>query len=782
MENQEVDNNFRVEQFKIFYELLTCNAPTGYTPWFFPCEKNGKNPDALAILKINPDSRGSWHHESARLNKEQAIELIKQGYNIGISARKNDKLIIGDIDNPGLINQLPHTLTTTSRKRCGGHFFGWDKDGSAKVNIPTDNGEIRSDNQYVLSCGSYVPFNLENEKDRKAFDGLTEDAKNDPYLGYYTIRNQIIPNELTFNDLPKFFREKQNENLESNLRIKQTEETKEFKGEGKYSELFKLKVSDIIGLIPEKQRFGHPLHESDTDSNFSLSKDGTLGHCWRHLVSLNAVQFLCVKVGYAKCEDAGTPHKGIGFSKLKGDKKAFEVAYNEALKLGLIKEWIAPQKNNVVIMSKFSPVPYAEKLMSDHEFLYDKHERFWIYDNNSGLWKEDADKFIKNRLRLYLLGDELQKANYCDEIVKYIQDLTWKDIDPTEDTKNLIAFNNCLFDLNTCEILNFDKKYFITNKIKIDLDENFKECSLIDKFFEELVGNENKITLYELIAYCLVRDYPYQKFWILHGIGKNGKSAYLNLIRKVIGDENISVETPQNLSSRPFSIGYLWNKLANISSDIPYTQLENLNTLKELTGNDVVGCERKYKSAFGFRNFAKLIFSGNELPQVNDKSYAFYRRVYILQFNNQIQNPDPNIIDKITTSEQLQGLAWKIIQILKDMKNRNYVFTIDPNEDEMKQLYENLSNPLNRFINECCEQNRDYSVLKFEFADAFNKWASQKGLRVWNERDVNREMAHRYSETRKPTESYDKESQSIQIKHYRAWEGLDFKKSTEITK
>ena len=53
-------------------------------------------------------------------------------------------------------------------------------------------------------------------------------------------------------------------------------------------------------------------------------------------------------------------------------------------------------------------------------------------------------------------------------------------------------------------------------------------------------------------------------------------------------------------------------------------------------------CERKYKNSFGFKNFAKLIFSGNELPQVNDKSYAFYRRVYILQFNKQISVPDPN--------------------------------------------------------------------------------------------------------------------------------------------
>jgi len=44
--------------------------------------------------------------------------------------------------------------------------------------------------------------------------------------------------------------------------------------EGKYTELFKLKVSDIIGLTPSNKRTGHPLHPSDTDANFSLSKDG----------------------------------------------------------------------------------------------------------------------------------------------------------------------------------------------------------------------------------------------------------------------------------------------------------------------------------------------------------------------------------------------------------------------------------------------------------------------------------------------------------------------------
>jgi len=102
-----MDTKLRIEQFEKFYNLLMSNAPKGYEPWFFPCEKQGKNPCPEAILKINRLSRGSWHHPSAKLTKEQCIEHIKQGYNIGISARTGDKLIIGDIDSPELLIQLP---------------------------------------------------------------------------------------------------------------------------------------------------------------------------------------------------------------------------------------------------------------------------------------------------------------------------------------------------------------------------------------------------------------------------------------------------------------------------------------------------------------------------------------------------------------------------------------------------------------------------------------------------------------------------------------------------
>jgi len=341
----ERNNQICIDNFNKFYDLLMKDAPQGYKPWFFPCKKNDKGPDGDAILKIDATSKKSWHHHSARLNKEQVIKHLEMGYNIGLSARKGDPLIIIDIDDEQYINQMPDTLTNTSRKRVGIHGFCWDKDGTAKINLPTgDSGEIRSDNQYVIVSG-FAPFDLTKEKDKKVYDNLSEKTRNDPLLGYYTLRDAKPLKTITFDDLPQIFKDKDKDNKEKEAEIKQVDEFKnEKRNPGKYDDLFKLKVADIVGLIPASKRVSHPLHESDTDSNFSLSRDGSLAHCWRHLVSLNAVQYLCVDGGYCSCEYAGTPHKGRGLSKIKGDKKALAFAYNRAVKRGLIKNNIPTEQ------------------------------------------------------------------------------------------------------------------------------------------------------------------------------------------------------------------------------------------------------------------------------------------------------------------------------------------------------------------------------------------------------------------------------------------------------
>ena len=312
-------------EFILFHKLLMKNAPEGYTPWYFSLIKHNKAPiDGI-----------SWKSKRARLTYEQALERLKQGLNVGIAARKDDPLIIIDIDEWDYINQMPSSLIITSRKRCGIHGFFWKGKDYIKKNIPTDLGEIRAVDQYVVAAGSYCITSETDIDNQKINQELKDKIKKDINLGVYTVSSWSIEwNGLSYihseDELPSIFKDKIIKEKEKpvikSISIKPT---------GKHSALFDLTINNIVSIAPTK-REPHPLHDSDTGMNFSIT--GDIAHCWRHNVSLNALQFLVVKSGYMSCLDAGTGHKNsnAGGSGIINDDGAIFHAWLEAKKSNLI--------------------------------------------------------------------------------------------------------------------------------------------------------------------------------------------------------------------------------------------------------------------------------------------------------------------------------------------------------------------------------------------------------------------------------------------------------------
>ena len=220
-----------------------------------------------------------------------------------------------------------------------------------------------------------------------------------------------------------------------------------------------------------------------------------------------------------------------------------------------------------------------------------------------------------------------------------------------------------------------------------------------------------------------------------------------------------------------FALGSMWNKLANISSDISYEVLKNINKLKEITGGDSVSIERKYKESFQARIFAKQIFATNQLPIVEDKTLAFYRRIYLIFFPNVFNEPDRAILDKLTTPEELSGLAWKCLEVLKDMKDRGFCFTYDPIPEKIAELYEDMSNPLAKFIKDECEEDGDGIIFKFEFNQRFREWLKTNKIRIWSDTEIGRMMKKMgYEETKSKYYAPDGSH-----KWYRAWVGLKWR-------
>lgn len=347
-------------ELKIFYDLLMQEAPKDFQPWFFPIRQNEKDPDSLAIAQqagykspcCNADwlkvqrgkwpktmcskcglGKGSWKAPWARLTIAEAMIRLSLGGNVGISARANDPLTITDKDDPSVPEIKKETLTSKSRKRIGGHWFGWAGEKEIKCNIPTeDQGEHRSKDQYVVAPGSYVPCSKED------IEAMPEEERIN--AGKYTVFKKVKPAILFLQDLPDPYLEAMNKIKKRDVVDCEVKNKKDFGEYCKTTNLFKLKITDII--VNHSPRFPHPLHPSETGTNFSVSDDGNIATCWRHGVTLNAAQYLAVKSGKFECSEIGKQHGGAS---VKMSNKAIFWAWHQAKLDGFIPST--------------DPIPYA---------------------------------------------------------------------------------------------------------------------------------------------------------------------------------------------------------------------------------------------------------------------------------------------------------------------------------------------------------------------------------------------------------------------------------------
>jgi putative DNA primase/helicase len=150
-----------------------------------------------------------------------------------------------------------------------------------------------------------------------------------------------------------------------------------------------------------------------------------------------------------------------------------------------------------------------------------------------------------------------------------------------------------------------------------------------------------------------------------------------------------------------------------------------------LTGRDLITAERKFQHSFTFENYAKLLFSANKVPEAFDDSDAFFRRWLIVVFPNQFINDkaDPNILQKLTTPEELSGLLNLVLPALKRLLEKGQ-FSISKTTEEIRQDYIRKSSPIAAFVTDCLEIDSEAFIIKKDLFNAFAEYCRIKNLPV----------------------------------------------------
>jgi len=307
-----------------------------------------------------------------------------------------------------------------------------------------------------------------------------------------------------------------------------------------------------------------------------------------------------------------------------------------------------------------------------------------MYVYNGGTYVPEGENVIHEQF--CKLWGENAKAYEFREVVFNIQGRSFVDREDFNKDINIIPVKNGLLNIKTRKIEDFsyDKKYTLQLPVEYNPDAT---CPNIDKFMSEVFKPEDVPLAYEIISYCLWRDVPIQKGIMLLGGGRNGKSKYIGLIRHLLGEANISTRTIQDLCYNKFAPATLFGKLANLNADLPEMALKQTGNFKQLTDGDFLTYEKKHQDVnSGFKNYAKLIFAANKLPKTEDITFAFFDRWVIIECPNTFtgKNRDANILQKITTPEELSGLLNKCLTTLESLLDRGE-FTPGSTQDIMKE-------------------------------------------------------------------------------------------------
>ena len=393
----------------------------------------------------------------------------------------------------------------------------------------------------------------------------------------------------------------------------------------------------------------------------------------------------------------------------------------------------------------------AEEIIAATNFLIERYtfatmkdtdELYYYYDSDKGIYVQGGEVFIKKEIaamHTYLPTYQVH------EIINTIKSKTYTDRKEFDSNIEWLACKNCMINLITGETRPHSPDFMVTMQIPVtypkilDSPNHQFSCPKIMKFLHEIVSDRRDIdTILDFMAYCLWREMKFHKLLIFNGEGRNGKGTLCKLITCFLGRENVSSESLDQLLNGRFSPSQLNGKLVNIDADTSREISKKLGILKKLTGNDMISAEKKFKSPFNFVNHAKLIQVTNKLPEIKEDTIAIFSRLVIIDFSKTfIKNANPNLIDELTTEEELSGLLHILLKRLPRVLK--YGISYSKSIETLEQ-YQLCMNPVKYFADNYLQKVSESKIKKETVYNKFKEYCYKNKITPKPENKFSQEM------------------------------------------
>ena len=425
--------------------------------------------------------------------------------------------------------------------------------------------------------------------------------------------------------------------------------------------------------------------------------------------------------------------------------------FSKAWLAALLKKALRPPREETII----------KEIMSARSLKY--VEGLGFYEYGHGVWIKRSDNLIKNYLA-GLLG-YYAKGNNLSTILSYLKAET-----TTEELFNrqaIFNFRNCVLDLLTGKKKEHNPAYMSSVQALYDYDET-ADCPMWKKFISEIMADrEASINLLqEMTGYILYTDSSLQKCFFLMGNGANGKSVFLNVIRAVFGEANVSSVEMSSLIE-PFQRINLINSLVNISTETSSNVKGAESLFKQIVVGDTINGCYKNKDFVNFNPRCVMISACNEYIKSRDTTEGFMRRICFIDFPCKFEGEKADTELEAKLKTELAGIfnwafeGYKRLRVQKE-------FTKTPEQLVMMDEFVQITNPVAAFIRECLSDQTG-QIERTALYQKYVSWCKEAG----HEAQSRNKFIQNFRKTIKPLMPNVEEKKVLGVRCFDFAEGLD---------
>ncbi|WOQ74272.1 DUF5906 domain-containing protein [Bacillus stratosphericus] len=335
------------------------------------------------------------------------------------------------------------------------------------------------------------------------------------------------------------------------------------------------------------------------------------------------------------------------------------------------------------------------------------NDSLFFYDRNHYC---KGDNFVKGIVAQELKG---QKSRYTNEVIRQIE--ICAPLVKVPPFGFVIKFKNgCLYN---GQWLDIDYTDFTPYYINLSYYPNVAPVPIVDKFLSTFTEDDEAYAhfIMETIAHCLITDVDvkryedFQRVTFFRGDGKNGKGVLLNVIRALLGTENVSSLSLDRIIDERY-LYTMRGKLANLGDDIENKVIEakKMKLLKNLAAFDVIEIRKLYEQSISEAITASQIFTTNHSLKSLEKGEAWKRRVKSCPAFAKPKVKDPDLQKKLTSQAALEYLLKLVIDAYK----RLYEFREFTDSKKVKEYTEQYHEENNSALAWVRSKGKDYFINK----------------------------------------------------------------------